>query len=321
MFALLLLACAEEGGESADTGASPLDLRLTEGDYTPGELDLWGPDVVVQPGEDVTHCIAGTFTGDDRAIHALTTWQNAFGHHVQLYRLLGTELDYPEGESFPCGVGTAFNMTDTQPAGLPTAVHIGDVQTIDQPLDEGMAFYIEGGSRYLLQAHYVNTGSEAIRVHDLAALDLLDADTEVSTWVAAAIFHNGNLTIPAASAASMSFDCPVEVPEEGLSVRFVNGHMHEWGTSLRITQVRGDSTTILSDVPGWESAYRDSPPTSNYAAGELDFLPGDVIRTECAWFNDTDETLAFPHEMCDGVSLVYPQKTTTICDSTTGMNP
>lgn len=42
---------------------------------------------------------------------------------------------------------------------------------------------------------------------------------------------------------------------------------------------------------------------------------------EGAGFNDTDETLAFPHEMCDGVSLVYPENSTIIYDSPTGMNP
>ena len=318
---LFSLACAPEVPGPDDTGASPLDLRLEDGDYTAGSLELWGPDVVIEPGEDVTHCVAGTLSGGDLGIHAITTWQSAFGHHVQLFRLLGTEIDYPEGESFPCGVGTDFNMTDTQPAGLPTGAFIDGEQTIDQPLDEGMAFYLEGASRYLVQAHYVNTGSEPVRVQDVAVLDLLDPDTEVSTWVAPAVFHNGNLSIPSGSAGSLSFDCDVEAPETGLSVLFVNGHMHQWGTSFRLSRTRGDTTTVLNEVPEWEAVYRDSPPTTTYARGEMDFYPGDVIRTECAWLNDTDETLAFPHEMCDGVSLVYPQKSTTICDSPTGMNP
>ena len=40
---------------------------------------------------------------------------------------------------------------------------------------------------------------------------------------------------------------------------------------------------------------------------------GDVVRTTCNWFNDTEEPLEFPQEMCDSVGLVYPQLTPVIC--------
>jgi hypothetical protein len=317
----LLLACAVDAEGAGDSAAAPLDLRLAEGDFAPADVTIWGPEVVVAAGEDATHCIAGTWIAGDVGIHSLNTWQNRFGHHAQFFRLIATTLDYPDGESFPCGPGTAFNMTDTQPAGLPTSVHIGDEQTIDQPLDEGMAFSFDGDSRFLLQAHYVNTGAEDILVHDLVTVGVLDPESEVSTWVAPLILNNSNIDVPPASPASMTFDCPMDLPASALSVRFVNGHMHEWGTSLRITQLRGEESRVLTEIEEWEPAYRDSPPTIEFAPGELELEDGDVLRTECAWFNDTDAPLRFPQEMCDGVALVYPQKSTTICDAETGMNP
>jgi hypothetical protein len=321
MLALVLAGCTGAADGGGDSAAGPVDLRLGDGDHTPADVEVWGPEAVVAAGEDVTHCIAGTWAGGEVGIHALNTWQNRFGHHVQFFGLIATTLDYPDGATFPCGVGTDFQMTDTQPVGIPTAVHIGEEQTIDEPLGEAMAFHLPADSRYLLQAHYVNTGPDDILVHDLVTLDLLDPDTEVSTWVAPMILNDANIEIPPASAASMTFDCPVDTPESGVDVRFVNGHMHEWGSSLRITQLRGDTQRVLNDVPEWQPVYRDSPPTEHYADGELQFLPGDVLRTECAWFNDTDETLRFPHEMCDGVALVHPLKTAVICDAETGVNP
>ncbi|GDX83058.1 hypothetical protein LBMAG42_48690 [Deltaproteobacteria bacterium] len=322
---LALLACVamEDTAAPADSGEGTLDLRLNEGDYTAGDVELWGPDVVIEPGEDVMHCIAGTYSGGDIGIHGLTTWQNKFGHHLQFFGLAAGTVDYADGATFACGTGTAFDMTDTTPVGIPTAVWIGDEQTIDTGLDEGMAFAFDAGERYLLQAHYVNTGAEAIRAHDLVVFDTLDPDTEVSTWAAPVILNNANIELPPAQAASMSFDCPVAADNvgDGVHVLFVNGHMHEWGTSLRVSQLRDDETRVLNDVPTWEPVFRDSPPTTAYAAGELDFLPGDTLRTECNWFNETDAAINFPHEMCDGVAIGYPLKTTWICDSDTGMNP
>lgn len=313
-----LIGCDPGTEDSGVATEEVIDLRLTESDYEPGGLTIWGSDAVIQPGEDIMYCNAGTYEGPDIGIHAINTWQNQYGHHLQFFGLRATEIDYPDGVSFPCGTGTDFDMTDTEPVGIPTSVWIGGENTIDNPLLDGMAFKFSSGQRYLLQAHYVNTGIVAVRVHDLVSFDVLDPDTEVETWAAPLIMNNANIEIPAGQAGSMTFDCTIE---DEANVLFANGHMHEWGTSIRVGRWKGDVETVLTDVPVWQSVYRDSPPTTYFGSGEVVLTPGDVIRTECNWFNDTDETLAFPHEMCDGVALAYPLLNSWICDATTGMSP
>lgn len=313
---ILLLGCAPEPIDTGEAEAV-VDQRLSEADFDAADVVIWASEVVIEPGEDVMHCIAGTYAGPDVGIHSLNTWQGEFGHHLQFFGLNATEVDYPEGESFACGTGTAFDMTDTKPVGVPTSVHIGGEQTIDNPLREGMAFSFDSGDRYLLQAHYVNTGNEAVRVHDVVTFDTLNP-AEVTIWAAPIITNNANIHLPAGESASMSFDCTVP---EAMNVLFANGHMHEWGTSFRLAAWQGEQETVLSDVPIWESQFRDSPPTTYFGDGEVALEPGDVLRTECAWLNTTDEIIEFPHEMCDGVGLGYPLQSTWICDSSTGMNP
>ena len=316
-----LAACAPDAADSGpevDSGIDALDLRLTEADYDPADVQLWGPDVVIEPGEDIMYCIAGTWSGEDLGIHTLTTWQNKFGHHLQFYELTLSTIEWPDDEVHACGVGTDFDMTDTLPVGVPTAVWLGGEQTIDNPLAEGMAFSFDGGRRYLLQAHYVNTGDQAVRSKDVVTFATLDPETEVTTWAAPVILNNGNVDIPAASEGHMRFDCAMD---QEMSVLFANGHMHEWGTSFTMTQTRADVARVLNTVPTWQAYYRDAPPTDYFDPGELSLAPGDTLTTECNWMNTTDESIAFPHEMCDGVMIGYPLKTTWICDSDEGMLP
>lgn len=317
---LSLVGCEPAADDSGAATDNALDLRLTSGDYEPGQLEFWGPDVVIAAGEDIMYCIAGTYTGDDLGIHALTTWQNQFGHHIQFFGLTSTEIDYPNGDVFPCGTGTDFDMTDTQPIAIPTAVWIGDEKTIDNPLDEGMAFSFDGGQRYLMQAHYVNTGLDDIQVHDVVTFNTLDPDTEVTAWAAPLIFNNANVDLPPGESSSLDFECTLEL-DEPADLRFANGHMHEWGSSFRMTHVRDGVETVLNDVPTWEAYFRDSPPTDYFASGAFQLQAGDVVRTECNWMNDTDEIISFPHEMCDAVGLVTPKLNTWICDSDKEMNP
>ena len=315
---ILFLACANEALDSGADEPEALDQRLQAGDYAAGDVEIWASEVVIEAGEDIMWCNAGTYTGVDVGIHSLNTWEGEFGHHLQFFGLRATEIDYPDGEVFPCGPGTDFDMTDTEPVGIPTQVWIGGEQTIDNPLADGMAFSFSSGQRYLLQAHYVNTSNDAVLVHDLVSFDTLDPDTEVETWAAPLILNNDNISVAPGQSGSMTFDCEME---DAVNLLFANGHMHEWGTAFKLGLWQGEAETVLTEVPEWQSVYRDSPPTNYFGGGEIVVSPGDVMRTECSWFNDTDETLEFPHEMCDGVAVAYPLLNTYICDANTGMNP
>jgi hypothetical protein len=88
--------------------------------------------------------------------------------------------------------------------------------------------------------------------------------------------------------------------------------MHEWGTSFSVRSV--DDDALVYDIPVWDPVYRDAPVVSDHTGDPMQMPAGSRWETTCAWRNETDQPIGFPHEMCVTVSFVYPQKTTVICD-------
>jgi len=312
ILSLALAACTPDTPDTAEAVAyDVVDLRLTEADLPAlgeGDAVWWGPDEVVEPGEDKMFCIFGTYTGEDAGIHALSTYQNTLGHHLLLMGTTASELDFPDGSVADCSAEGDLSMADLEPLVLPTSVQIGGVdRDLGIDLLDGMAVKIDQGQRWVLQAHYLNTGVDPIRVHDPAVLNLMP-EAEVETWAAPFVLNSSDFRIPAQESATHSFDC--EVPQD-LNVLYVTGHMHEWGTAFRTEQI---GLGTVYEQTEWDPEWRDSPPVQAYAPGSYLIPAGSTLRTTCNWFNDTDEDLTFPSEMCDTVTVVYPQLTALICD-------
>jgi len=100
-----------------------------------------------------------------------------------------------------------------------------------------------------------------------------------------------------------------------VNILSMGGHMHGFGTeySVRWLEGTGDTETIY-DVPVWEPSYRYDPPVLNFEPGELVMAQGDALETECTWFNDTDELLGYPDEMCTTFGVAYPLEQSFHCD-------
>lgn len=309
MTLLALLACAGTDVPAESTPA-PLDLRLVDGDYPEtgdDAFEWWGPEVTVQPGEDVMWCLFGTYTGPDVGIHTFDIYQNAFGHHLQLMGTTASDLDYPDGTVMDCTATGSLPMADLEPLALPTGGNIGEIELA---LPEGMAVKLDEGQRWVIQAHYLNTSTDAFLAEDVAIVGTL-AEDAVTTWAAPLVMNRQAFEVPPAEEASVTFDCAFE---QDYTVLYMLGHMHEWGTAYKVEQLddQGAASTVY-EVPEWSAEYRDSPPVSSYADGEWVLPAGTPLRTTCSWFNDTDETLVFPHEMCATVGVVYPALTPDIC--------
>ena len=315
---MLLLACADESGGPAAQDYD-VDLRLGAGDYDDPGADgmvIVGPDVVVGAGEDKMFCLVGTYAGDDMGVHDLITYQNTFGHHLVLMGMTATELDHPDGEIFECTTNDQYDMTDLEPIVLPTAGFVDGVRNESEiQVPDGTAVKLDAGQRWLLQAHYLNTGVESFRAQDVAVFTFLDPDTEVDTWAAPFVLNKDDFSLPPGEATTASFDCTFDDMDEPWSALYLNAHMHEWGTSFGLTRTRAGATESVIDIPTWDPYFRDAPPTEYYEPGSFTIEPGDTFTTTCNWYNDTDETIEFPHEMCDSVGLVYPQLNTVICDA------
>lgn len=314
LVSLFLVACAKEPVDlTGDSELDAVDVRVTDadlGDLGPDQVVLTGADTVIQPGQDVMICSFGTYTGPDAGMHEIHTYQGAHGHHFVLMGTTTPTIDAPDGTVVDCTTteGSGVDMTSLEPLGLPNVAEVDGAEIgVKMPLPEGMAVELESGQRYVLQSHYLNTSADPIRVQDKVVITTLPTE-DVETWAAPLIFNRDDFSVPPGGTATTSFECTAEAD---WNVLYMIGHMHEWGTSFSVEEI--DAGPVY-DVPSWDPVFRDSPMVQDYTASPMQMEEGSTWRTTCAWSNDTDEALVFPHEMCVAVTFVYPQKTTVICD-------
>lgn len=321
MILLLTLACALDDTATPDTSSVPAaaDHRVTEEHV--GELGadqtLWeGAEFTVEPGQDVMMCLFGTYTGETTGLHDVHTYQGAGGHHLQIMGTSTPAIDVPDGTVADCTmVGGVFNMADLEPIGVTNGGEVDGVEIdVSMPLPDGMAVQLESGQRFVMQSHYFNTTLEPFEVRDLAVLTLLPAEGIADElWAAPLVFNDSGFSIPVASELTRSFDCTTE---KDWNFLYVLGHMHEWGTAISVEEVQDDaSTTPFYEIADWDPVYRDAPVIDYYPDGAMPVPAGTTYRTTCSWFNDQDTPLVFPYEMCVGLSIVYPQKATVVCDA------
>ena len=110
--------------------------------------------------------------------------------------------------------------------------------------------------------------------------------------------------------STLTFDCTFDEPYE---VMYLTGHMHEFGRRFSFEYGPEDAMALMYEIPEWEPVFRDAPPLNHYERDELWFRPDNVLRTNCEWFNDTDEALAFPAEMCATYGMLIGSKTPVVC--------
>jgi hypothetical protein len=304
MLALLLLACAPE----APVDTAPADMRLDPGAYpAPADGERWlGPDVTIEPGTEKQYCLFGTWTGPDVGLYAYASHQAAIGHHLVLLGTTASAQDYPDGTVVDC-TDTGSLMTSFSPLITPEPVGQGETAIT---LPDGFAVKLREGQRWIVQAHYVNTLPEPARVQDVLTLAWRPED-EVSTWAAALALNHDSFSLAPQQETTSGIDCSFDEP---IQVLYLTGHMHEHGVRFDFSAgPDAESLVPVVQMPTWEREYRDNPPVTRFAPGELTLPANAVLRTTCTWFNDSDQTLGFPEEMCTTAGMVYPSLTTRIC--------
>lgn len=312
---LAAAACTEDPVSLPGDSEAPdaVDLRITDADLGALGADqvVWtGAEQVVEPGADVMFCLFGTYTGPDVGLADVHTFQGRHGHHFQLMGTTTPAIDAPDGTVVDCTSGASgFDMASLEPIGIPNGGTVdGEPLGLQMPLPDGMAVELESGQRYVLQSHYLNTTADPIRVQDKVVLTTLPTD-DVETWAAPLVFNRDDFEIPPQGELSTAFTCTASAD---WSVLYQIGHMHEWGTSFSVRSV--DDDALVYDIPVWDPVYRDAPVVSDHTGDPMQMPAGSRWETTCAWRNETDQPIGFPHEMCVTVSFVYPQKTTVICD-------
>jgi len=315
----LLFACAGTPVTLDDSKVDDdaVDVRVTDddiGSIGSDQFVLDGPEVEIPGASDVQMCIYGTYTGPTIGMHNIHSYQGEYGHHFTLNGTTTPALDVADGTVVDCsGVSAQYQMTDLTPLGLPNDATVAwqPIESKRLDLPDGMAVELQSGQRYIMQSHYLNTSTHPILVRDRIVVTTMTVD-QVETWAAPIVFNRDDFQIPARGTLSTSFLCTVN---EDVNLLYMLAHMHEWGSAFEVDQVDDSGATVpFFTVPTWQPVMRDAPPVLDMPDGPLAIASGTTFKTTCNWSNDTDNDLSFPDEMCDTVSIVYPLKTTIICD-------
>jgi hypothetical protein len=306
---LALVACQTPEVELSSTTPDPevVDLRR---DFPPppeGGLQFVTPDYEIPPFTEVQLCVGVPYDGPTMGIRSQYTYQSQGGHHVTVNGTSADEGMLPDGVAVDCAGSDTDLMVSLDPimiGGELLKPEAGPESLLELP--DGMAARLPEGARLMLQSHYVNATASPILVRDAVNLELVPED-EVQTWAAPlALTEVNGLAIPQGEHV-VEFDCVMEDP---LSVLFMGGHMHEWGTSFSTTR---NHEEVLYEIPEWDPQFRDAPVYADLGSG-LNLEPGEVLTTRCAYDNTTDHVLEFPEEMCVTFAMVYPSKLPIICD-------
>lgn len=309
----LLTACQRGDVQDSDVaGEAPVDLRRDFPEPPEGGMQYLSPELVIPAYSERQFCTFFTYEGETVAMNFQGFYQSDYGHHATLNGTNADPEQYPDGLTVDCTDQDSLPMTDLDPLFVGgTSVDLDNANhNFEMSLPEGMGVRLPQGQRVIMQSHYVNTTPDDILVSDAVNVGVVPEDA-VQTWVGAYVHINTSFSLPPGESSTVTIDCAWE---EEMHILYMTGHMHEWGTSIKVEHLRGDSAETVYDVPTWDPVYRDGPPMNMYEQGEFLVEPGDVFRTTCTWFNDEDRPLEFPAEMCVNVMMVYPSKVPLVCE-------
>lgn len=310
---LLSLACTEDkSGPLPGTGTGsgttePLDMRVLDVPAPPeGGVQVLGAEVVIEPYTDAEYCIFASYEGEDAGIVSYDAYQTQYGHHAIMLASTSDPYDYPDGTIVDCRDNSAATMVDVEPIVIAPTFGAGE-NLYDLP--EGMAAPLESRTRFMIQSHYVNTSADPILVRDVVNLGLVPED-QVVTWTSPFAFTTIEMKIPEGE-YTVELDCTVE---EDLTVSYLMGHLHEWGTAISFDRIDAQGASErMYEIDPWLTEYRDAPPIDDYSDGRFVMTPGETYRTTCTWNNDTGAPLEFPNEMCAISGMIYPARNSLIC--------
>lgn len=252
------------------------------------EFRMESLEYTLQPGEEQYYCY--TFRLPTDGEHVITAIEPEYGistHHIFFAQTLAPE---PEGWS-DCPV----LARDTW---IP--LYLGGVESNRLEMPAGTGVALPPGQQVLMQLHLQNPTPEPITARTTLTLTLAEPGEERTP---AGVFGLDNrlVSIPArASAHETVMRCR---PERHMEVFAVLGHMHQFGTRMRMERVRGGATEMLFDQV-WSFAEQPTTPV----AFSLD--PGDELVMTCTHANPSESVLGYGEssndEMCALVMYYTP---------------
>lgn len=282
-------ACGSGDASEAETGGTTTNYPEPPGDW----VNLVGASWNLGAGTEGYYCSLLT-VDEDMYVGAFRALAPEGTHHTVVTLSDSTQ---PDGE-FDCDAGT---LSDAM-------IFASGVGTDDLVLPPGVAFKIPAGKRVLLNLHLYNTQSSAIDGFSGTQVKLIPA-AEVEQEAEVIFAGSVLIAVPPMSEGSTTGTCTFN---QDATVMSVWPHMHQFGTHMTVTH-EGAASTVIHDRP------YDFNEQLNYAIDPLLVHAGESMRVDCAYQNNSAQTLNFgdssDQEMCFAGLYRFPAENNGLfCD-------
>jgi hypothetical protein len=252
----------------------------------------------IQPGADITLCHYIDYRVDaDQDITDYEGFQSPGGHHVLLYAV-PTEH---EVETHPC---TETDM-------LIARYLAGGGSEAGRPdIPDGVALRLKQGAQLMIQTHWINTTAKAIEGR--AGFNITMGPASDKNVVADLLtVVSTNIALEPVSEGSTKAECVIG---QDMSFFAIGGHEHWRGTHVSITHTPVNGAPALIYDHDWLPHYEADPPRLQYTREDPFVVRnGDRFTADCAYFNESNELVTFPAEMCVMWAFYYPAEKQINC--------
>ena len=286
------LAAAGCGGDDDGGGYTITDTMLS---FETGDFE-------VAQGDAFECFYTDVVTDRELAVRGAAGEQLSGGHHVTIYY---TELT-KDPQHHPCIDAEMADWRMIGGGGDEAEAAISKLR-----LPEGLAIRVPAGSQIVLQSHYINLG-ERFTANDSASLELIPTGS-VRDYVNQFVFNDVGFAVPPHEELESVSTCTV--PTDVDVIRLL-GHMHEWGTYYKLERLDGDDQPVETVIEKqWEPVFASDPEILTFEPDAPKHIAaGTRLRQTCRWFNDTEDPILFPREMCLAYGLYFPDDGEIFCD-------
>jgi hypothetical protein len=267
----------------------------------------------VAAGAEVYKCqvFANPFGGVNTDIVSMTGTMSAGSHHFFLFNVSALEISVEPavGTLGECaGQGLEFHpfpFLSQQPN-----------WTVNYPSDsqgKPMGYPLVGQNYLMINAHYLNTGSEAINA--AVSITITPAKSGVvQTHVGSIFLNQTTMSVPATATVQQPYQStmtwggdPGNVPAS-YSIFTSWSHMHQWalkfsattGTNTFYTETNWDSPNLFIHSPNMPEPSTATGPTS-----PILMTGNPSITWNCSYYNNTGATLTFGDSALSNVMCIY----------------
>lgn len=302
VLALMASCGAPNNTNNNQNNTGPTDQRVEVPTAPAADVGLQFvmPETVIPAGTEKMICWIPNWVPDKNySIKRFVGLQGKMGHHVVALR-----------SNIPRQAGSVFDCTNIEQMTSIRPLVLTDISEDKPLLPEGYAVQVQKESKIVIQSHYVNTSDKDIKVADVAQFFFAkDPNTKLASYF---IVNHGAVDLPPGK-QSVSLSCTVK---HNMNVLLLFGHMHEYGSALKIELEHEGQRKELYNVPQWLVDYRDKAPINFFGQEnqqpELTFAPGDKVHLHCDFNNTTQKDIRFPSEMCTLVAYYHSNETNEI---------